>query len=389
MPEDVQEWGGIVINGFAVTSKCSYTPGEPRYLNNDPLDANPAFQVVGDCAIDAEGSEGDDESWYGGDNDNDDSGILRYVVVKHTGAAVGNGDELNGISFGGVGRSTIIENLQVYSMFDDGIEMFGGSANVTNYVAVYVRDDSIDIDEGYNGTIRNALVIQQELDGDHCIEADGLGSYGGLAAAVRDDYVARFLNSRPTIENLTCIVSANSNGTREDGLGAGFRLREGLWATINNALLISSYGPSETEAENNYCLRIADSHTHDGAINDNWSFNGFIASCADISHGSFTAGGFADEQDWAEGEGAQFATVPAAGGLNPTAAADTDLQLLEGTPGIYSLPFATSLVDGAAPTGSAPISGDHLGAVTLADDWTQGWTYGIHDGSRAQALWFE
>lgn len=389
LPEDVQQWGGIVINGFAVTSKCSYTPGESRYLNDDPAEPNPNFSVVGDCAIDAEGSEGDDESWYGGDNDNDDSGILRYVVVKHTGAAVGNGDELNGISFGAVGRNTIIENLEVYSMFDDGIEMFGGSVNVTNYVAVYVRDDSIDIDEGYNGTIRNALVLQQEMDGDHCIEADGLGSYGDLAAAVRDDLVARGLNSRPTIENLTCIVSANNNGSREDGLGQGFRLREGLWPTINNALLISSYGAPGDPAANNYCLRISDSHTHDGALSGEMSFNGFIAACQDISNPT-AIGAFADEQAWAESNGAQFATIAQDAAQNPTAASDTGLQLLGGSPPIYSLTWATSMVDGAAPlAGSAPVSGDYLGAVVESNDWTQGWTYGIHDGSRAQALWFE
>ena len=74
------------------------------------------------------------------------------MVVKHTGAQVANGDELNGISLV-AGSNTIVENLQVYSTYDDGIEMFGGSVNFTNFVGVYVRDDSIDIDEGYNGTI--------------------------------------------------------------------------------------------------------------------------------------------------------------------------------------------------------------------------------------------
>ncbi len=150
--EDVQQWGGMVINGFGVSNKCSYdgTRGQAGFA----LTANT------ECSIEAEGSAGDDESQYGGDNDDDSSGIMRYVIVKHTGAEVGNGDELNGISFGGVGRGTIVEYLQVYSTYDDGIEMFGGAVNFNNYVALYVRDDSIDIDEGYIGTITNALVIQ-------------------------------------------------------------------------------------------------------------------------------------------------------------------------------------------------------------------------------------
>ena len=53
--------------------------------------------------------------------------------------------------------------------------MFGGAVNFENFAVVYVRDDSIDIDEGYIGTITNALVIQAEDDGNHCIEADGIG----------------------------------------------------------------------------------------------------------------------------------------------------------------------------------------------------------------------
>ena len=61
---------------------------------------------------------------YGGINDADNSGSLQYVVVKHTGATVGNGDELNGITFGAVGSNTTVKNLQVYSVYDDGIEMF-------------------------------------------------------------------------------------------------------------------------------------------------------------------------------------------------------------------------------------------------------------------------
>ena len=144
-PEEVQQWGGMVINGFGVSNKCAYVGnrGEAGFML-DP--ANP------ECHIEAEGSAGDDESQYGGDNDADDSGILRYVIVKHTGAEVANGDELNGISFGGVGSSTVVENLQVYSTFDDGIEMFGGSVNFTNFVA-HVRTRRLNrrIDEGWNG----------------------------------------------------------------------------------------------------------------------------------------------------------------------------------------------------------------------------------------------
>ena len=195
-PEEVQLWGGMVINGFGVSNKCEYTG-----TRGDDL------ALVGECNIAAEGAEGLDESYYGGANDDDSSGRLEYVVVKHTGAQVANGDELNGISFGGVGRNTIIKNLQVYSTYDDGIEMFGGAVNFENFVGVFVRDDSIDVDEGYIGSVTNALVIQQGTDGNRCVEADGIGSYSSKSDAFIQDMFARGLNSRPTITGLTCILS--------------------------------------------------------------------------------------------------------------------------------------------------------------------------------------
>ena len=379
-PEDVQQWGGIVINGFGVSNKCSYTG--TRGTAGFALTAN------SECSIEAEGSAGDDESQYGGANDDDDSGILRYVVVKHTGAEVGNGDELNGISFGGVGRSTIVENLQVYSTFDDGIEMFGGAVSFSNFVALYARDDSIDIDEGWIGSIDNALVIQSATDGNHCIEADGIGSYNESEAAKNADFIARGLNSRPTISNLTCIISPNLNGTH--GEGAGWRFREGIWPVVNDSLLISSFAANDaTDSDDNYCLRIDNPETQDAAANGDLQLNSVIFACQENAKGN-AIGAFASEQAWAEDAGNQFATVADGTAADATAANDADLQLLEGVLKVHSISWATSVVDGAAPIATTtPTAGSILGGVDLANSWIAGWTYGIEDTNRAQPLWFE
>jgi hypothetical protein len=388
-PEDVQQWGGVVINGFAVSNKCSYvgTRGEAGF----------GLAPGTECSIDAEGSAGDDESQYGGANDADDSGILRYVVVKHTGAQVGNGDELNGISFGGVGSSTIVENLEVYSTFDDGVEMFGGSFDITNLVAVYVRDDSIDIDEGYNGTITNALVVQAAADGNHCIESDGIGSYGDLDQATRDDFIARGLNSAPTINNLTCIISANVPGTHDPG--AGWRFREGIHPVVNDSLVISSFGANDqASGDDNYCLRIDNVETAEAAINGDLQLNSVIFSCQENVKGNEIADrnavvAFADERAFAEAEGNQFATVADGAAVDASDAANPEVSLLTGAQKVYSLPWDTSIVDTAAPAATtAPTSGtatDILGAISATDDWTQPWAYGIDPNNRGQALWFE
>ena len=369
-PEDVQQWGGIVINGFGVSNKCSYTGTRG--------DAGFSLDPANDeCHIEAEGSAGDDESQYGGDNDDDDSGILRYVVVKHTGAEVGNGDELNGISFGGVGRGTVIENLQVYSTFDDGVEFFGGSVDVTNLVAIYARDDSIDIDEGYDGSITNALVIQNEADGNHCIEADGLGSYSSLDQATKDDFIARGLNSRPTISNLTCIVSGNINGTHDPG--AGWRFREGIWPTVNDSLVIASFGPNDTtDTDDNYCLRIDNAETQAAAEAGNLQLNSVIFSCAEAEKGNAFPGGDT-ERTFAEGAGTQFATVADGSCVNPTPGTDADLQLLDGVQPVFSIAHASAFVDGQAPLATTtPTTGTYLGALESGGtDWTSPWAYGI------------
>ena len=388
-PEDVQQWGGAVINGFAVSNKCSYvgTRGEAGF----------GLAPGTECSIDAEGSAGDDESQYGGANDADDSGILRYVIVKHTGAQVGNGDELNGISFGSVGSSTIVENLEVYSTFDDGVEMFGGSFDITNLVAVYVRDDSIDIDEGYNGTITNALVVQAANDGNHCIESDGIGSYGDLDQATRDDFIARGLNSAPTINNLTCIVSANVPGTHDPG--AGWRFREGIHPVVNDSLVISSFSANDQgAADDNYCLRIDNVETAEAAINGDLQLNSVIFSCQENVKGNAIADrnavvAFADEQAFVEAEGNQFGTVVDGAVVDASVAANPEVSLLTGAQKVYSLPWDTSIVDTAAPVATTtPTSGtttDILGAIAATDDWTQPWAYGIDPANRGQALWFE
>jgi hypothetical protein len=268
--------------------------------------------------------------------------------------------------------------------------MFGGSVNIDNYVAVYVRDDSIDIDEGYNGTITNALVVQSETDGNHCIEADGLGSFDSLTAQEVEAKIAQGINSAPTINNLTCIISANGAATATHDPGAGWRLREGIFPTINDSLLISSFAANDqTSGNDNYCLRI-DNRSQQAAVDGDLQLNSVVFACQENSRGQ-AIGGSASEQAWAESQGNIFATVADGTAKSATAVSDADLQLLEGSIPIYSIDYATSQVDGSAPgAGSTPTQGSFLGGLNLGQmDWTANWTYGIHPDKRAQALWFE
>lgn len=370
-PQAVQQWGGLVINGFGVTNQCQYT-GSVTYGADDLTVTNDTLQLAGECHVDSEGSTGADENQYGGDNNDDNSGRLEYVIVKHTGATVGNGDELNGITFAGVGRDTVVRNLQVYSTFDDGIELFGGAVNLENLLVLYARDDSIDIDEGYAGRIDRALIVQSANDGNHCVEADGISSFSDLTNQVRSNFKMQGINSRVLLRGLTCITSANGASTATHDPGAGLRFREGITARVENALVIGSFTAADTTANNdNYCLRV------DGTPLTEVTVSAAVLACAEhrVTAGAATGNSAITLQN------VSYASVAAL--ANPTAASNTDLQLLGGMPPVFSLSYQTMRVGGEALAGApvAPASGSapaYIGA--LEDGGTNpftGWTFGL------------
>lgn len=109
---------------------------------------------------------------YGGSNNAENSGTMKYVSIRHTGTAVSPGNELQGLTMGGVGSGTVIENIELIGSEDDGIEIFGGAVNVTNIVIANFDDDGIDLDQAYDGTISNAVVIMAP-GSDTVFEIDG------------------------------------------------------------------------------------------------------------------------------------------------------------------------------------------------------------------------
>ncbi|HET8828592.1 MAG TPA: hypothetical protein VFM79_04590 [Pelobium sp.] len=139
-------WGGLIVLGNARIS----------------ADA-PAIQIDGIPVSDQNGL-------YGGTNDADNSGIIKYVSIRHGGANIGEGNEINGLTLGGVGSGTVIENVEVIANQDDGIEWFGGSVSVKNAIVWNAGDDAIDTDQSWSGTLDNFIVL---TPGDECFELDG------------------------------------------------------------------------------------------------------------------------------------------------------------------------------------------------------------------------
>lgn len=351
-PEDVQLWGGLVINGNGITNNCT-----------------DAQRQANQCHVLSEGKP----SHYGGSSNTESSGILRYVVIKHPGFAVAPDDELNGITFNAVGSGTIVENVEVYSSYDDGIEFFGGAVNVRNYVALYVRDDSIDFSDGWVGKIENALVIHSRTDANWCVEGDNTNSSRGVGVTETPPI------SNPTIQNLTCITSQSPAATHGSP-SRGALIRQGARAQIVDSIFYAGYGQLINPATQ--CFEIAGDTAKAAAAAGSSSMDTTILACQ-----TPTAGSFANTdtvRQWVEGAN------PSTNGANYSFNVGNFIDAAPTTSNIAVLEPNSFYT---APTMGAGIpalpSGRTYGAVTRASDWTAGWTYGLSSTNRGQPLWFE
>ena len=182
------------------------------------------IHICGRAHTNAEGGKGSSEiggAVYGGDNDADNSGVLKYVRVEYTGYAFDEEHEANGMTFYGVGNGTVVENCEAYHGSDDGFEFFGGSVNVKNMVVVNCSDDSFDWTEGWNGKGENLVAFQEAestlgYDCDCLIEADN-----------NENNFAATPVSHPVLRNL---ILVGNGGSKQ-----GIRLRRGTEVEITFA----------------------------------------------------------------------------------------------------------------------------------------------------------
>lgn len=191
------DWGGLVLNGNAPINACK---------------TGASF-----CEAISEGIKVQPVK-FGGTDPEDNSGVLKYVRVEFGGYPISQDNELNGITFNGVGRGTTVEHIQVHMNSDDGVEFFGGTVNVKYLLLTGNEDDSMDWDMGWTGKVQFVLIQQGQDKVDNGIEADNLVS--PMNATPR---------SNPEISNMTLIGSPNS--------GYGLLLRRGTGADLKNVIV--------------------------------------------------------------------------------------------------------------------------------------------------------
>ena len=182
------DWGGIVILGRAKTNRSS----EPTI-------------------------EGGIGRPYGGTNDSDNSGVMRFVRIEYAGIAAMPNSEINALTLGGVGNGTILENIQTIYANDDAFEFFGGTVNGKNLYAFATADDDFDFDFGYTGTITNGVAKRDPQfvdsgDAGNGIECDNDGT--GSAA---QPY------THPKLYNMILVGPNVSTALANHNLGLRFR----------------------------------------------------------------------------------------------------------------------------------------------------------------------
>jgi hypothetical protein len=203
------QWGGLIILGDATTNF-----GGPAQVEGIPTDNNQAV--------------------YGGNNDEDNSGVLTYVSIRHGGTQLGAANEINGLTLAGVGSGTTIHHVEIVSNLDDGIEFFGGAVTVDHALVAFCGDDSFDWDQGFHGGGMNWLAVQDQPTG----EGDRGGELDGDDSDDSNVSVDEMPYSIPTVEGWTLV-----------GVGGqqGLLFRNGSGGHVSNGLLCNTAEGIEIE----------------------------------------------------------------------------------------------------------------------------------------------
>lgn len=290
---NVQLWGGLVLLGKAPTNL-----------------ANACGVGWGKCTIEGLTIPGFPaaDATYGGLNPHDNSGTLRYASIRYAGDEIGEGNELNGLSLGGVGDGTTIDNVDIFVNFDDGIEWFGGTVGVKHAIVAFIGDDSFDADQGYTGVNQFLFAVQTYFNnnngstfgsasGDKLCEFDGddLATDNPALSnnvSVQIDVTQSFINPSPSpfsgfaFWNMT-LVGSSLDGTlaypptSPNAANLGCQFRNGAAGMVfnsiitdtgvNTALTVGGGGvvPVTTNIANGNTAAVCISEQHTAGLSDN------------------------------------------------------------------------------------------------------------------------
>ena len=228
-PTQTALWGGVVLLGNAVINSAKDATGnaaDPKYdVYEGTTEAGPYNEHV-----------------FGGTNDVDSSGVLRYVSIRHAGNEFAPASELNGLTVGAVGNGTVLEYVEVFAGSDDGFEWWGGTVNANHLVAAFCEDDDFDTDQGYRGTLQFILGIKPPWAGTS--DSRGFESDGDLNQSATGELPI----GQWSAYNATLI--GRGKGEASGSLGVGWNARDesapnvfnSVFSDFNQGLLLDSDG---------------------------------------------------------------------------------------------------------------------------------------------------
>ncbi len=324
-------WGGVIILGDAT-------------LNSQPN----TTQIEGIPTNEPRGE-------YGGSNDNHDAGVFKYVSIRHGGSDIGAGNEINGLTLGGVGSGTEIHHVEVISNQDDGVEWFGGAAEVHHVVTAFCGDDAFDYDEGWHGKGQFFFAVQ-----DPGQNAGRGGEHdGGTSPEDGQPY------SHPVIYNATYIGRGASTGDdllffRDNAGGEYHNSLFANWASGVKIEDLSSGEDSYKRFNTDNILKI------EGCVFYNVGANG-TSTAADKLYKVVDGNGSASSNT------GTFETY----GTNNNTQADPGISTsISQSGGLNPVPSNSGNVsNGIAPTGSFYEAVTYKGAFDPSgSNWAKGWT---------------
>ncbi len=316
------DWGGIVLLGNAPTNR-STTP------------------II----------EGGINSEYGGSVVGDNSGILKFVRIEFAGIAADPNSEINGLTCGGVGSGTTLENIQVSYGNDDAYEFFGGTVNPKNIIAFATADDDFDFDFGFVGRLQFGISLRDPLfvdggDAGNGIECDNDGA--GTVATPR---------TRPQLSNFTFCGPNGATGTLSNH-NFNTRWRRATQFVLRNSILMGyQKGGFQLESDSTAASyldgRSRFRHNLVNAITDPYKSGSSLITAADM-------------RTKAEGSDSckTYTAVADIKLSNPFSLTAPDFSPLAGSPALNAASFF-GLSGFTATT--------YVGAVG-PDNWLNGWT---------------
>jgi hypothetical protein len=250
------QWGGLVIlgkasNNLTLAANGPFVPGGSGKL----AVANGLGTIEGFATSNTQDQYGANLTLGETFNDNDNSGILQYVSIRHSGAFLAVGAEINALTLGSVGRGTKIDHIEIVSCADDNIELFGGTVNLSHVTTLFGNDDMFDWDLGWSGKAQFWFGMKTDnlasLDSDNGFEADG-----------DDNKSNNTPYSVPVIYNATIIGNSKSTTTSDNSSIAAINAKEltggeiynSIFANFKNGLnLVKSFAAPRTyEAYHNW-----------------------------------------------------------------------------------------------------------------------------------------